>query len=139
MDAPMIVVVEDDPTLLTVLQEALADEGYQTLLLPRAAGSLTAIRQAAPALVILDLWLEEPRAGWHLLEQFCADPITRHIPLIVTSADSRFLGEKAARLAELGCHVLAKPFDLDALLRTVARYQKTAESPDEGGPRVVRA
>jgi len=41
------------------------------------------------------------------------------LPVIVSSADSRLLREKAELLREKGCEILEKPFNLDDLVTKV--------------------
>jgi CheY-like chemotaxis protein len=74
-----------------------------------------------PDLIILDIRLEHAETGWTVLECLRLDPKTTTIPVIVCSADSAFLREKALSLQQLRCDILEKPFDLDMLLEKVAR------------------
>ncbi len=116
---PLLALVEDDASLRELLDMAFQEEGYRTLVLTRAKGAHQAIREAQPAVVILDLWLEEREAGWRLLEVLCRDPVTCHLPILVCSADTPTVQAQAERLRALGCAVIAKPFDLDELLAAV--------------------
>ncbi len=119
MPGPLIAVVDDDAVLRDLLHELLTDEGYATLLLAETAGLVEAFRQTPPALVILDIRLEDRSAGWRVLEALRQDAVTGQVPIIVCSADRRCLEDRAAYLTALGCVVLAKPFDLDDLLHQV--------------------
>lgn len=119
-DAPLIAVVNDDRAFLELLWEVLTGEGYRAVLYREGARAAAAIRRAPPALVILDLRLGTPGAGWRVLEELRRERATGAIPVIVCSADHRALREQAARLARLGCAVVEKPFDLDDLLATIA-------------------
>ncbi len=132
MTAPLLALVEDDDGLRQVLAMALTQEGYRTLLLAQGAGAYEAIRLAQPDLVLLNLWLEERETGWAVLEQLRADPATRHIPVILCSADAPALAARAERVQELGVLILAKPFDLDALWTLVRQVlgQRPPTPPD---------
>ena len=116
---PLLAVVDDDDAFRELLDDLFSQDGYRTLLLAEGAGAPTVIHQAQPDLVLLDLWLEQRRGGWAVLEDLQADPVTRHIPVIVCSADAHGLRQQAERLRERGCAVLEKPFDLDDLLTAV--------------------
>ena len=116
---PVIAIVEDDPILLEVLHAVLTDAGYQTRLWRQGSGTYEQIAQLQPALVLLDVRLEEARAGWHLLEHLVQAPPTRHVPVIVTSADGEFLHAQCEHLQQWGLTVLDKPFDLNELMALV--------------------
>ena len=136
MAPPLLAIVDYDEAFREMLDAVFTEEGYRILLLVQGAGAYEAIRQAQPDLVLLDLWLERRDAGWELLEQLCGDPATRDIPIIVCSADSHTLKTQAARMQELGCSVVAKPFDLDELLAAArqALGRRGARRPEEQRP-----
>ncbi|HEX5506824.1 MAG TPA: response regulator, partial [Thermomicrobiales bacterium] len=73
-----------------------------------------------PDLVLLDIRMGHPEAGWQTLELLRLDPETTRIPVIVCSADTPFLRAKEGALRALRCDILEKPFDLDTLLAKVA-------------------
>ncbi len=115
----LIAVVENNPDTLAMLDDLLTSTGYRTLLLPTAKDAHRIIRQARPALVILDLWLEDQHAGETLLGLLELDAVTRKIPVIVCSAHRDLLRTKAALFRQRGYRVLAKPFQLDDLLNAI--------------------
>ena len=119
MPGSLIAVVDDDAVLRDLLHELLTDEGYATLLLGETAGLVETFRQTPPALIILDVRLEDRSAGWRVLEELRREAVTARVPVIVCSADRRCLEDRAAYLTALGCVVLEKPFDLDDLLHQV--------------------
>jgi CheY-like chemotaxis protein len=119
MARPTIAVVNDDPAFLELMQDLLTDESYSTILLHEGSGAYDAIRQKRPELVILDLRLEHPEAGWKTLELVRLDPETTGIPVIVCSADTRALRDKEDWLRDRDVKILEKPFNLDDLLSMV--------------------
>jgi len=82
---PLIAVIDDDPEILQMLHRALTFAGYRTVLWQRGKDAHRMIRQAQPALVILDLWLEARDSGEIVLDLLQLDPRTRSIPVIVCS------------------------------------------------------
>ena len=136
MAPPLLAIVDYDEAFREMLDAVFTEEGYRTLLLVQGSGAHAAIRQAQPDLVLLDLWLERRDAGWELVEQLCDDPATRDIPIIVCSADSQTLKTQALRMQELGCSVVAKPFDLDELLAAArqAMRRREARHPEKQRP-----
>lgn len=116
---PLIAVVNDDTAFLTMMNELLSHEGYRTVIWREGDSAYDLVRERRPALVILDIRMEHPEAGWKVLELLRLDPETEAIPVIVCSADSRLLREKQDRLHGLNCQTLEKPFDLDELLALI--------------------
>ena len=115
-----IAVVNNDTAFLELMGELLGGEGYRTLICKEGDKAYALVKERQPDLVVLDIRLDHPESGWTILELLRLDPATARIPVIVCSADGRFLREKAAALADLDCDVLEKPFDLDMLLAKVA-------------------
>lgn len=116
---PLIAVVDDDTAFLRMMNVLLLQEGYQTLLWLHGTGAYEMIRREQPDLVILDLRMDNPQAGWQTLERLRQDPRTAAIPVIVCSADTAFLRDQRERLRGHRCQPLEKPFDLEDLLATV--------------------
>ncbi len=113
---PSVLVVEDDPALRDLVASTLEDEGYRVATAADGAEALEKVRADPPRAIVLDLMLPV-MDGVAFLLACRADPRCREIPVVVTSA--RYQG--AAGLALGAAAFLAKPFDLDALVRTVAR------------------
>lgn len=116
---PLIAVVNDDTAFLNLMNELLSDEGYRTILWIEGDTAFEMVRREQPALVILDIRMEHPEAGWTVLTLIKLDPSTAHIPVIIVSADTRFLRDREERLFEMRCQFLEKPFELQDLLEMV--------------------
>jgi DNA-binding response OmpR family regulator len=112
-----ILVVEDDPVILDVLRLILEDGGYAV---ETVAGgeTLRDFPNGPPDLLMLDIWL----SGWdgrEICRSLKAREETKDVPIVLCSASRD--GEQMAR--EAGADgFIAKPFDLDDLLATVARH-----------------
>ncbi len=115
-EAQHIIVVNDDATLLDLMQELLSNEGFTVTCLRESHKAHGLIREAKPDLIILDIRLGNELTGFELIELLTLDPVTHAIPLIVCSADSRALREHQAEMQNQGIGLLAKPFDLEDLL-----------------------
>ena len=116
---PLIMVVNNDSIFLELMRELLADEGYAVEIAYEEKGAYERIRQQRPALVILDVRLEHPEAGWEIATLLRLNPDTAALPVIICSADTQFLKAKADQLRAQQCEVLEKPFVLDGLLAKV--------------------
>ena len=132
MYKPLIVVVDDDPALQQVVQDLLEDEGYEILLWSQGAGAHELIREAQPALVILDLWLEHPSAGGMVLALLELDEATKHIPVIVCSGYMQLFRDQQSLLRGKGYVLLEKPFAVEALLAHVQALLAPAGTQQAG-------
>jgi CheY-like chemotaxis protein len=73
------------------------------------------------ALVILDVRIGGEERGWTIKKLLTLDPKTRPIRVIVYSAAIQSLHEHQNLLSKCGICALPKPFDIEALLETIAR------------------
>ncbi len=111
-----ILVVDDDDTIRELVVMALADEGYQTAMACHGAEALAELRRQPADLILLDMRMPI-MDGWTFAQTYhaAAGP---HAPVVVLTAD-RNASAAAATVGAVG--YLAKPFELDHLLATVAR------------------
>ncbi len=131
IEASLIAVINDDTVFLKLMQDLLSDEGYQVVVRIGGTSAYALIKQEMPDLVILDIRVEHPEPGWLTLDLIRFDPATTRIPVLVCSADSRQLREKAARLKDMRCEAIEKPFDLDDLLFRVRGILNRSQQPDD--------
>ena len=124
-DQPVVLAIDDDPDAIYLIEDNLAEAGYQVVSLSDPRESLTKARQIHPIAICLDVVMPG-RDGWQVLHDLKQDPATRDIPVIlVTIVDRRALG------FTLGADdYLVKPFDREALLAALDR----ATGPHPGGP-----
>jgi CheY-like chemotaxis protein len=116
MHRATIVVVNDDAAYIEMVSELLGDEGYRTFPCTGSRFAYQIIKRERADLVLLDIHMESPDSGMNVLALLRLDRDTRDIPVLVCSADARFLNEKAERLRAYGCELLEKPFDVDDLI-----------------------
>ncbi len=116
MPSPLIAIVEDGATIPDMMVECLTSEGYRTLGYRRGAGADDFIARARPDAVILDVRMEQPRAGMAVLRHLRGEAATAAVPVIVCTADHRFVADWQDVLATDHCTVVTKPFRIDDLL-----------------------
>lgn len=97
-----VLVVEDDPTLSTLLEHALSDRGISVITALDGKAALDRIDEAAPMLLLLDMLLPD-RNGLDVLAYLRGDSRTAAVPVIVmtNTADPRYR-ETAERLGVQG-------------------------------------
>jgi CheY-like chemotaxis protein len=130
-ERPLIAVVNDDTVFLKLMHDLLTGEGYEIVLHIEGSSAYQFVRQEMPDLVILDIRIEHPEPGWVTLDLIRLDPVTTEIPVLICSADARQLREKAARLRDMRCETIEKPFDLDDLLKTVRSILPKGQRADD--------
>ena len=114
-----VAIIDDSEDLRHLLREVLEDEGYEVILWHPEQGTKEAIIRESPDALIIDIMLEGTDNGWRLLQSLKLDAETRHIPIIVCTADAVFIRKHRERLNELGCYTVAKPFDLEYLVAQI--------------------
>lgn len=117
-------VVNDSPEFLEMMGDFLESERFAaTLIDGDHISSLEPIRSADPELLIVDLRLHGADiSGWDILQEARADPQLGMLPIIICSADSLELRDRAEAMAQMPrVEVLKKPFALDDLERMVRR------------------
>ncbi|MGZ6672574.1 MAG: response regulator [Solirubrobacteraceae bacterium] len=96
-DRPTVVVIDDDPMDLDLVEAVLAPAGYSVL---RAAGGeegVALVAREQPAVVLLDL-LMPGVDGFAVIERLRADPATVEVPIVVLTA-KEMTGDDRDRLA----------------------------------------
>jgi CheY-like chemotaxis protein len=112
-----ILLVEDTPDNREIAEIILRDAGHTVLSVADGASSMVAAATAQPDLILMDLALPLID-GWEATRRIKANPATRDIPVIAFTA--HVLQEDAERARAAGCAaVIAKPFEIEALLRQI--------------------
>jgi diguanylate cyclase (GGDEF)-like protein len=112
-NAPLILVVEDDPSTSELLTLYLAQEGgYRVAHAYNGDTAINRIKELKPFAVLLDVMLSG-KDGWEILQEMKSDPEIKDIPVIISSViDNRELG------FTLGASdYLVKPVDRITLLK----------------------
>lgn len=119
MSGPRILVVDDDPDILEMIEFKLLGLGYDVHTRPDGDQGLTAARTLRPALVLLD-WTMPGRNGIEVLEAVRADTdvALARTPVLLVTARSQ--PEDLARCTAAGATgYIAKPFSLRDLATRV--------------------
>ena len=124
-DAPLVIVIEDEPDARDLAARALTRAGFSVLGVGGGEAGLALARSKAPALVLLDIFLPD-RSGWRVLQSLKHDPKTQDIPVVVLSVNE----DRAHALSLGAAEHIVKPVERDALAATVMRFaRKRAQKP----------
>jgi DNA-binding response OmpR family regulator len=111
-----VLVVDDDPAILAVIERALTEEGYGVLTAADGHAALALARTHRPALVLLDCMLPAPDGA--AVARTLRAWYGAGLPIVLMSASGR-VREAARTLGILAS--LEKPFEVDALVTSVRR------------------
>ena len=121
-EQPLILVVDDDQDLREVIRQFLTDERYSVRTAPDGEAPLASAAQVVPALILLNVRM--PVLDGRGFTQAYRRIPGPHAPIILVSAVNN-LAEVAQ---EMGVEeYLAKPFQLDDLLRAVNRHLRPVD------------
>jgi adenylate cyclase len=123
-----ILVVDDTPQNLKVLDAILSPRGYTVETARSGAEALQKVRDAAPDLVLLDI-LMPGMSGYEVAQRLRGDPSTRFLPIIMVTA----LGaqEEKVKAIEAGADdFLTKPVNQLELLARVKSLLRIKEYHD---------
>lgn len=105
---PLILVVDDTPTNLEVLSEALSESGFEIAVATREESALKQIEYASPSLILLDIMMPGID-GFETCQRIKAIPETCDIPVIFMSALADPVGKvKGSSLGAVD--YITKPF-----------------------------
>jgi CheY-like chemotaxis protein len=104
---PRVVVIEDDPDTITVLEHLLTDLGLQLIACPPTL-ALACIETTRPQLVVLDVRLGT-QDGIAIFHQLRAQGSTSAVPVIFFTANTAKVHSRLPRYADLGAVLVSKP------------------------------
>jgi CheY-like chemotaxis protein len=114
-----ILVVEDVPTILELLEITLRFKGYPVVTALNGQAALERIAEERPALVITDILMPK-LDGFALVQKLRSDPQTSNIPIIFLSATYLTPEDKSFAMSLGVSRFLEKPVDTEEFLLTVA-------------------
>lgn len=118
--AARILIVEDHPASLEMMDYLLRAMGYETLLAKDGPTALEVAAREHFDLVVCDLQLPE-MSGYEIAEHFKNDPRLREIPLIAVTAFS-MVGDKEKVLSARFEGYYAKPIDPERFVAQMEQH-----------------
>lgn len=116
-----VLIVDDDAPILDALQTLLEDEGFVVSTATNGRDALTAVQGGLrPDIILLDVMMPV-MDGWSFWRATRDLPEVARIPVVVVSADRDITGKAAAAGVPAA---LAKPFDIDDLLKVIDHFAR---------------
>ncbi len=128
---PLVLVVEDEAALATMLRYNLEKQGFRVEEAADGQEALMRIAEMRPDLVLLD-WMLPALSGIEVCRQIRRRPQTRDLPVIMVTARSE--DQDAVRGLNTGADdYITKPFNIEFLLaRMRALLRRTGAVPAKG-------
>jgi hypothetical protein len=115
--APMVLVVDDDPTIRELLTRALDRHGFQVMTANDGKAGLARARELLPAAIVLDVMMPE-LDGWAVLTELKGDAATADIPVVLLT----ILEQSEVGFALGAVDYLVKPVQTDRLAAVLNRH-----------------
>ncbi|HEY4342646.1 MAG TPA: response regulator [Steroidobacteraceae bacterium] len=117
---PLVLIVDDSPTELHVMQKALQQHGYRTAAAADGAEGIRMAREMSPDLIFMDVVMPGMN-GYQATRTLVNDPKTRAIPIIMVTSKGQET-DKIWGLRQGAVDYMVKPVSPDQL---VAKAQAT--------------
>ena len=118
-----ILVIDDDPEACELIERNLTKDGFSVVTSTSGEQGLRLAHELQPVAITLDVMMPD-MDGWSVLRALKADPVLRHIPVIMlTMMDDQSRGYSLGAI-----DYLTKPVDRKQLRKTLSRYYKKGNS-----------
>lgn len=128
MQKGYVLIVEDVPDILKLLDATLTFKGYRVVTAQNGQEALDAIQRERPSLVITDIMMPK-LDGFGLVHRLRINPETRDIPVIFLTATYVALEDKAFALNIGVTRFIEKPVNFEKFLETVEELYNGATPP----------
>lgn len=123
--SPKILIVDDLPMNIELLDHILRGEGFRTLTADDGAGALAISRSMQPDLILLDVMMPD-QSGFEVCAKLKSDPRTNDIPIIFVSALDD-VKSKVKGLKSGGVDYVSKPLHAEEVLARVRVHLRIRE------------
>jgi DNA-binding response OmpR family regulator len=136
MESGYILIVEDVPDILRLLEETLKFKGYRAVTAFNGQEALEKIQQERPSLIITDIMMPK-LDGFGLVHRLRINPNTRDIPVIFLTATYVALEDKAFALNIGATRFIEKPVNFETFLGTI--HELLTQKPQAMPPQMTEA
>ena len=117
MPGETVLVIDDSPTILKVVQLVLTKAGFQITTAPDGEAGLSTAREKKPDMILLDFVM--PRMnGYQVCRALAAEDPLKDIPVVLMSAKGDQVGERFVKVMGIVDYI-TKPFSPEAITAVV--------------------
>lgn len=113
-----ILVVDDDPEILNMLNVRLSNSGYHVITATDGELALEKAENEQPAIVVLDVMMPK-KTGWEVARALRQNEATKDIKIVMLTAIGPQMNEMTAPLYGADAYI-DKPFDFKKLETAIA-------------------
>lgn len=114
-----LLIVEDDPDILKLLDATLTFKGYRVITARNGREGLEAMQRRRPAIVIADIMMPQ-LDGFGLVHRMRINPQTRDIPVVFITATYVATEDRDFALSIGATRFMEKPIEIDKFLKIIA-------------------
>lgn len=117
MPGERVLVIDDSPTILKVVQLVLTKAGYEVVLAADGEEGIERAREVVPDLVLLDFVMPKLN-GYQVCRAFGESEALSHVPVVLMSAKGDQVGERFVKVMGIVDYI-TKPFSPEAITAVV--------------------
>ncbi len=122
-----ILVIEDEKTLLDILQKKLTQEGYEVAIVEDGEEGMKKMRQVKPDLVLLDMMMPK-KDGYEVLTDMSQDEKLKTIPVIIISNSGQPVEIDRALALGAKDYLIKADFGIDEVIEKVKKLFGESET-----------
>jgi twitching motility two-component system response regulator PilG len=136
VDEPVVLVVDDSPTVRKIVQLTLQREHIRVVTAGDGLSALAAVADEQPDLILLDIML--PRMdGYNICQVVRRNMAYRDMPIIMLSGKDGLFDKMRGKLAG-STEYITKPFDSTELVQTIKRHLDSTAVRERAQQRTMR-
>lgn len=117
--AASILVVDDDPEIVTMLSTRLGKRGYKVSTANDGHRALELAKRELPDVMLLDVMMPG-KSGWEVARALKQDPVTQGIKIVMVTAIGEQVNELTSPLYGADAHI-DKPFEFERLEKVIGK------------------
>ena len=119
MSKARILVVDDDPEIVTMLSTRLTKRGYAVTTASDGTQAIALVKKDLPDVILLDVMMPG-KSGWEVARAIKQDPATNAVKIVMVSAIGEKTNEITAPIYGADGHV-DKPFEFEHLEGVISK------------------
>ncbi len=118
-----ILIVDDDPEIVTMLSTRLNKRGYKVSTANDGHKAIELAKSELPDLVLLDVMMPG-KSGWEVARALKQDPATQAIKIVMVTAIGESVNELTSPLYGADAHI-DKPFEFEKLEKVISNLVRS--------------
>lgn len=123
--SPVVLVTDDDRSIVELLARTLRQRGYAVMAAYDGKEAMAAVARKRPDAILLDIRMPV-MDGYEVLEALKTNPETRDIPVVIMSAYQ--IDRNRASVLDLATQLIGKPFDVEEFVAHIEEVISESEA-----------